>query len=137
MILSLDSTVLIDLNNHHPLVRARYDETFYNQASRVICVFAAHEVLFGARISARPAHQEMLIRRLFQDNRLAAWTMADAEATVEVRLSLRRQGQSIGAVDSLIAGQALARGWTVVTSNIREFGRVEGLNVIDWAAQQD
>jgi len=32
----------------------------------------------------------------------------------------------------LIAGQALARNWTVVTANTREFNRVEGLNVIDW-----
>ena len=32
----------------------------------------------------------------------------------------------------LIAGQALARGWTVVTHDIAHFGRVQGLPLIDW-----
>ena len=36
-----------------------------------------------------------------------------------------------------IAGQARARGWTVVTENRREFDRVDGLTVIDWTEPQD
>jgi len=32
----------------------------------------------------------------------------------------------------LIAGQALARGLTLVTHNVREFARVDGLTVEDW-----
>jgi tRNA(fMet)-specific endonuclease VapC len=32
----------------------------------------------------------------------------------------------------LIAGQAKARGLTVVTNNVREFSRVAGLRVEDW-----
>ncbi|MGH3278380.1 MAG: hypothetical protein ACRDNW_04495, partial [Trebonia sp.] len=35
--------------------------------------------------------------------------------------------------DLLIAGQALARGLTVVTANASEFGRVPGLKQADWA----
>ena len=54
-----------------------------------------------------------------------------------VRANLRRRGLNIGAYDLLIAGQALARGWTVVTANTREFARIEGLNVIDWTAPAD
>ena len=41
-------------------------------------------------------------------------------------------GGGIGPYDVLIAGQALARGLTLVTHNVREFGRVEGLRVEDW-----
>ena len=40
-------------------------------------------------------------------------------------------------LDTLIAGQALARGWTVVTRNVRHFGRVEGLPLIDWGVSPE
>ena len=60
----------------------------------------------------------------------------DMRVTARLRAELRGQGLSIGAYDLLIAGQALARGWTVVTGNVREFRRVPGLDVIDWAAPE-
>ncbi|HWF78258.1 MAG TPA: hypothetical protein VN694_13895 [Caulobacteraceae bacterium] len=31
-------------------------------------------------------------------------------------------------------GQAMARGWAIATANVHEFGRVQGLQVIDWTA---
>jgi tRNA(fMet)-specific endonuclease VapC len=45
-----------------------------------------------------------------------------------------RKGIPIGHNDILIAGQARARGLTVVTRNVGEFRRVEGLEVEEWAA---
>lgn len=50
-----------------------------------------------------------------------------------VRTELERRGLPIGAHDLLIAAHALALRATVVTGNIREFTRVEGLNVENWA----
>ncbi len=50
-----------------------------------------------------------------------------------MRADLRQTGMPIGAVDSLIAGQALNRGWNVVTSNIKDFIRIPGLTVVDWS----
>lgn len=58
----------------------------------------------------------------------------DAEAAAEVRAYLERAGRGIGPLDTLIAGQALARGLTVATNNVREFSRVPGLKVEDWLA---
>ena len=34
-----------------------------------------------------------------------------------------------------MAGQAKARGLTLVTNNTREFARVPGLDVVDWLAE--
>jgi tRNA(fMet)-specific endonuclease VapC len=50
-----------------------------------------------------------------------------------VRAQLRRDGALIGANDLLIAAHALAAGCTLVTNNVREFQRVEGLVVENWA----
>jgi tRNA(fMet)-specific endonuclease VapC len=36
----------------------------------------------------------------------------------------------------LIAAQALAEGLTLVTNNVKEFARVDGLNVENWSGRQ-
>ncbi|WP_312164830.1 PIN domain-containing protein [Phenylobacterium sp.] len=57
-----------------------------------------------------------------------------ADHAAEIRASLERRGQPIGGYDLLIAGHARSRGLTVVTGNLAEFGRVEGLRCEDWLA---
>jgi len=58
----------------------------------------------------------------------------DAREAGEIRAELEAQGTPIGWHDTLIAAQARRRGATLVTSNTREFGRVPGLLVVDWAS---
>ena len=48
------------------------------------------------------------------------------------RNRLESLGQPIGGNDLLIASQALALGYIVVTDNEREFRRVQGLKVENW-----
>ena len=45
---------------------------------------------------------------------------------------LKTQGRPIGDFDLLIGATAIANGLTVVTRNVREFHRIEGLNVENW-----
>lgn len=49
-----------------------------------------------------------------------------------LRVSLERRGLPISGNDMFIAAHALALGATLVTDNVREFGRVEGLAVENW-----
>jgi tRNA(fMet)-specific endonuclease VapC len=50
----------------------------------------------------------------------------------KLRTNLERLGSRIGAYDLLIAAHALSLDVTLVTNNIREFGRVEGLRLENW-----
>lgn len=50
----------------------------------------------------------------------------------DIRAALERKGNVIGVNDLHIAGHARSRGLILVTNNIREFARVEGLRIIDW-----
>jgi tRNA(fMet)-specific endonuclease VapC len=50
-----------------------------------------------------------------------------------LRIGLERKGTPIGAYDLLIAAHALSLGVTLVTNNVREFTRVDGLRVENWA----
>ena len=62
----------------------------------------------------------------------------DAEAAEDygaIRASLEKQGTPIGPMDLLIAAHAKARGLVVVTNNVREFSRVDSLQLEDWSAR--
>ena len=59
----------------------------------------------------------------------------DRKATLEtavIRKKLEAAGKTIGAYDALIAGIAIAENLILVTSNIREFTRIEGLIIENW-----
>ena len=57
-----------------------------------------------------------------------------AAHAADIRTVLERLGRPIGGYDLQIAGHARSRGLTVVTGNLREFRRVEGLRSEDWLA---
>jgi tRNA(fMet)-specific endonuclease VapC len=49
-----------------------------------------------------------------------------------IRHELERAGQTIGAMDLLIAAHALAMAATIVTSNLAHFQRISGLSATRW-----
>ena len=55
-----------------------------------------------------------------------------ATAYGSLHAHLQAQGTPIGLLDTVIAAHALALSATVVTKNVREFGRVPGLTVENW-----
>jgi tRNA(fMet)-specific endonuclease VapC len=60
----------------------------------------------------------------------------DAAAhTAEIRARLEERGTVIGPYDLMIAGHARSRGLVVVTGNLGEFWRVEGLRAEDWLSE--
>jgi len=50
-----------------------------------------------------------------------------------IRASLEARGKPIGSLDMLLAAQAMSRDLILVTNNEKEFHRVEGLKLENWA----
>jgi len=127
--------VCIGLINRAALhVRARFAEAV--RAGSVLCVSTVvlHELWYGVEMSARRAHNADRLRTFLSGVvEVLDFDDADARATGAVRAALERVGTPIGAYDTMIAGQAIRRGITLVTANTREFARVEGLMWEDWA----
>ena len=90
------------------------------------------ELYFGAYKSSRIAQNLETLRLLFEDLAVLEFSREDARTAGEVRADLALRGTPIGPYDALIAGQAKARALTLITNNVREFGRVAGLRVQDW-----
>lgn len=55
-----------------------------------------------------------------------------ANIAANIRIDLERKGLVIGAHDVLIAASALSVNGQLVTRNVREFERVQGLQVVNW-----
>ena len=57
----------------------------------------------------------------------------DSRSAGIIEAELRMRGRRIGNYDMLLAGQALEKHFTFVTSDISDFCHVKGLNCQDWA----
>jgi len=89
-----------------------------------------HELYFGAFKSAMRDRNLARVDALRFE--VLAFDTEDARHAGEIRARLSGQGTPIGALDVLIAGQASARGLTLITRNVREFARVDGLSTENW-----
>lgn len=63
---------------------------------------------------------------------IAAYDLAATLRYGEVRVALAKRGRPIGPLDTMIAAHALSLGATLVTNNLREFGRVPDIAVENW-----
>ncbi len=118
------------LNGRAPHLKSRLEQT--NPAEIALCSVVKAELFYGAARSYDPqktrAQQEIFVSRFsslpFDD--------AAADAYARIRADVTSRGVSIGPNDLLIAAIALSRGVTLVTHNVSEFSRVQGLKVEDW-----
>lgn len=95
-----------------------------------ISAIVAHELYYGAFKSQRVVHNVALVDALQFE--VIEFDHEDAREAGAIRALLATRGTPIGPYDVLIAGQAKARGLTLVTRSTNEFGRVTGLQVEDW-----
>jgi tRNA(fMet)-specific endonuclease VapC len=113
-------------------------DRFNNEAdSLCISTIVLTELLYGAAKSARPDHNRREVERFAARLEALPFDAGTADHAADIRAGLERRGQTIGGYDLLIAGYARSRGLIVVTDNLGEFNRVEGLRCEDWLAQAD
>jgi tRNA(fMet)-specific endonuclease VapC len=63
---------------------------------------------------------------------IAPFDSEDASSYGGVRASLEKRGTPVGPLDTLIGSHALSLDVVLVTHNIKEFSRIEGLRLEDW-----
>jgi tRNA(fMet)-specific endonuclease VapC len=101
----------------------------------VLSMIVYYELMYGAAASEKRAANETKIALFVSSGRLSLlpFEAEDASEAADIRADLKRAGTPIGPHDVLIAAQARRAGMTLVTANTREFERVSGLVVTDWA----
>ena len=130
----LDANVIIALMNQSSTkVLSNFESAVLTKSEIYLSSIVLHELWFGVAKSGRiTANAEVLRNFVAKGFETLPFVNTDAETAGSIRATLKIAGTPIGAYDTLIAGQALARDLTLVTTNTREFSRVSGLKLVDW-----
>jgi tRNA(fMet)-specific endonuclease VapC len=99
------------------------------QAASVITLA---ELLYGVQVSSKKKANRAAVDELMRHLTVVEWSRDAAEHYAEIRADLKKKGQLIGSNDLLIAAHARSTGAVVVTNNVKDFGRVKGLEVENW-----
>ncbi len=130
----LDTNICIYIiKNNPPAVQQRFSKE--RPGDVAISSITAAEFYYGAEKSSQVDKNIISIQKLLQPLIALHFSEEDAVAYGKVRADLERQGAPIGAMDLLIAAQALSHELILVTNNVREFQRVASLRIENWAAK--
>ncbi len=128
----LDTNICIYIRQSRPEpVLRRFRKLRAGEA--VLSVITYGELMYGAQKSAHRATALERLRELVTLLPAIPLPEAAAEAYGTIRARLEAAGEMIGNNDLWIAAHALAANLIVVTNNEREFRRVQGLKVHNWA----
>jgi tRNA(fMet)-specific endonuclease VapC len=129
---------LLDTNTCIHIIRRRHPDVLRRLESHDVgdvgvSSITVAELRFGAEKSARPSQNHEALDRFLIPLEIAGFDGSAASAYGRVRRALlEARGTPIGPLDTLIAAHAVSLHTTLATNNVREFGRVPGLEVEDW-----
>jgi len=92
------------------------------------------ELEYGAYKSQRQEQNRAALSQFLMMLEILPFDAKTTQTYGKMRAELEKMGIVIGAMDLLIASQALDRGITLVTNNVREFSRIPGLIWENWVA---
>lgn len=133
MALLIDTSVFIQHERGRlaltPLVEHRGDEEIH------VSVVTASELLHGvhrARDRRTRARRSAFVEAVLAEFSLLPIDVLVARTHARLWAELAGEGAPIGAHDLWLAATCVGRGLTLATGNVREFGRVPGLDVEVW-----
>jgi tRNA(fMet)-specific endonuclease VapC len=133
MKLLLDTNICIYLiKKNPPLVRRRFDA--YAAGTIGVSSITVAELEFGVQKSLYPSQNQEALEQFLLPLVILDFDHEAARSYGKIRALLENRGRVIGALDMLIAAHALSLNIPLATNNVREFSRVPGLKVINWAA---
>ncbi|MCL2101774.1 MAG: type II toxin-antitoxin system VapC family toxin [Fibromonadales bacterium] len=127
----LDTTICIYMiKNNPPEVRKRFQDV--SPGDVYISSVTIAELQYGIEKSAAKEKNTLALQAFLLPLVIISFDLDSALAYGKIRNFLERQGTPIGGMDMLIAAQAIAHGFTLVTHNIREFQRIPNLKCETW-----
>lgn len=97
-----------------------------------ISVITFCELQYGVAKSAKPVENQLALTEFLAPLEVLDFTSACAAPYGEIRADLNKKGCPIGNNDLLIASHAISEGLVLISNNLKEFARVEGLQCENW-----
>ena len=130
----LDTNMCIYLRqNRPPEVTTRFRQMQHGDATLSVITYG--ELLYGAERSQQRTRALESLARLVSLLPVLPLPEEAASTYGEIRATLEKRGEMIGGNDLWIAAHAKSAGLTLVTNNEREFKRVPGLKLQNWASR--
>ena len=132
MKLMLDTNVCIYLIKEHPV---GFLERFASHpvGDIGVSVITLAELEYGVSKSRRPARNREALEQFVSPLEVASFDRRATATYGRLRTALEKKGQPIGSMDLLIAAHAISLDVRLITHNVKEFGKVPGLRIEDWA----
>lgn len=131
----LDTNICSFIMREQPeAVIRRLEQAVMRRHRIVVSAITYAEMRFSAiGKKASPRHAQLVDAFCVRLDAVLPWDRAAVDATTGIKSVLATAGTPIGPNDTAIAGHAIASGAILVTNNTREFERVPGLTLEDWA----
>ncbi len=131
----LDTNVCIGVINRRPAsILQRLQAADPRRSLSKISSVSIFELTFGAYKSARRQANTEALDVFLRSVEILPFDAEDARIAGGIRADLERKRRPIGPYDYLIAAQALRHNLMLITANEKEFARVAGLKIENWAA---
>ena len=127
----LDTNICVFVIRQKPTVALQRFQQ-YPPDELAISAITLAELRFGADKSSDPPRNHAALDRFLAPLEIVDFDADASDWYGKVRSDLQARGCPIGPLDTLIAAHALRLGLPLATNNVREFGRVTGLQVEDW-----
>lgn len=128
-LLDTDTCIFI-LRERPPEVRQRLENVGFAVVG--LSAISAYELRYGAEKHPHPIKAREKLRRFQLPFQVLPWDEMAAIEAARIRTQLEKQGEMIGPYDVQIAAHARCLGLTLVTGNVGEFRRVQGLKIENW-----
>ncbi len=126
----LDTNIVIYTMKNRPQTVKQHFQKHHGRMA--ISTVTLGELVFGAEYSQQVERNLADIEALAARLEVLPFDESPAYHFGQIRAELYRVGKPIGPYDMMIAGHARACGLTLVTNNIGEFERIQGLRLENW-----
>ena len=127
----LDTNIVIyTIKNKPKIVREAFIK---HHGQMCITTITLMELVYGAEKSANPERNLREVEGFAARLDVLPYDNSAAIHTGQIRAELAKDGKPIGPYDQMIAGHARSQGLRLVTNNEKEFERVPGLRIENWA----
>ncbi len=128
----LDTNICIYILKEHP--EQVLNKFLQNENLHISSVVYA-ELQYGIELSPNKVRQERFLQLVdfLSLLKIESWDQEAANHYAKIRATLKKQGNTIGNMDMLIAAHALSRGAILITNNTKEFSRILELKLENWS----
>lgn len=128
----LDTSFVIDLMQNAANAVVKFEELSKKGEPLSITTPTVYELFTGIARSTKPDVEKQKVMKVLNEQLALPLDHVAAERAGEIHGKLTKEGRGIGPLDCMIAGIALVKKEKILTGDIKDFSRVEGLEIVEY-----